>query len=375
MKENINVVVIGGVHHNTLGVIRSLGESRRIRFDIDVIIIDEHLNRKNFVVSSKYIKKNKAHIVGDNKDIINVLLRLKEDGLKRVIICCSDSSVEQVMSNVSKLEEFYYCLTTTVPISDLLSKEHQINFAKELGLIIPETKIISNSDKLSWNVFPCIIKPDNSTGYLAKSDIHIVRSIKDLEETIMKSVSNRLLVQEFVSKEMEYQLIGCSLDKGNKIIIPGYTRIIRQPENTNTGYLEYTPIDRLDYPKENVRRFIQKIGYSGLFSVEFIRDKNGKDYFLEINLRNDGNAYCVTSAGINLPLIWCYYQTHKELPNVNMSFSKSIKFMPELSDIKRGVKEVGIFRWLWQFMTAKSHAVFNLKDIKPFFRKIIDHKK
>ena len=43
----------------------------------------------------------------------------------------------------------------------------------------------------------------------------------------------------------------------------------------------------------------------------FVRDNEGNDYFLEINMRNDGNAYCVTSAGVNLPYIWCYYQLHK----------------------------------------------------------------
>lgn len=40
-----------------------------------------------------------------------------------------------------------------------------------------------------------------------------------------------------------------------------------------------------------VRYFIRDLGYSGLFSLEFIRDKSGKDYFMELNMRNDGNAY------------------------------------------------------------------------------------
>ena len=51
---------------------------------------------------------------------------------------------------------------------------------------------------------------------------------------------------------MEFQLIGCSLDGGETIIIPGYTRILRQPRNTNTGYLEYSPIEGLDYDSEAV---------------------------------------------------------------------------------------------------------------------------
>lgn len=133
---------------------------------------------------------------------------------------------------------------------------------------------------------------------------------------------------------MEFQLIGCSLDGGETIIIPGYTRILRQPRNTNTGYLEYSPIEGLDYDSEAVHEFIRKIGYSGLFSVEFIRDENNKDYFLEINMRNDGNAYCVKSAGVNLPFIWCYYSVFGQLPNLPMTFSNSIRFIPDFNDLK-----------------------------------------
>lgn len=27
-------------------------------------------------------------------------------------------------------------------------------------------------------------------------------------------------------------------------------------------------------------------------------------YFLETNFRNDGNAFCVTESGVNLPVVW-----------------------------------------------------------------------
>ena len=169
---------------------------------------------------------------------------------------------------------------------------------------------------------------------------------------------------------MEFQLIGCSLNGGEIIIIPGYTDIIRQPDNTNTGYLLYSPISNLNYDKKAVKTFIKKIGYSGLFSLEFIRDENDVDYFLEINMRNDGNAYCVKTAGVNLPFIWCYYQMNGRLPEEALKFDKPVWFMPEFSDIRRGIKTVGVFKWVQQFLTAKSHAVYNLRDMKPFWFQI-----
>ena len=72
-----------------------------------------------------------------------------------------------------------------------------------------------------------------------KSDIVICSSKKDLENYLSDKKSC-LHLEEYIVKTIEFQLIGCSLEQ--KIIIPGYTIIIRQPNNTNTGYLKYLPI-------------------------------------------------------------------------------------------------------------------------------------
>ena len=82
------------------------------------------------------------------------------------------------------------------------------------------------------------------------------------------------------------------------------------------------------------------------------------------------SAYCVKTAGVNLPFIWCYYQVNGRLPEEALEFDKPVWFMPEFSDIRRGIKTVGVFKWTKQFLTAKSHAVFNLRDMKPFWFQI-----
>ena len=47
MNEEIKVVIIGGIHHNTLGVIRSLGENDISINNIKVILVDEHYKKEN----------------------------------------------------------------------------------------------------------------------------------------------------------------------------------------------------------------------------------------------------------------------------------------------------------------------------------------
>lgn len=199
-----------------------------------------------------------------------------------------------------------------------------------------------------------------------KSDIYVINSKGELDEVLKTIQSDRIQIQRYIDKDIEFQLIGCSLDAGQTIIIPGFTNIIRQPKTTNTGYLLYSPIEQLQFDMESVEKFIRTIGYSGLFSVEFIRAEDGKDYFLEINMRNDGNAYCVESAGVNLPYIWTYYQTYGELPDVPLSFTEPIYFIPDFNDLKLAMKTIGPFKWLKQFRQAQSHSIYNKNDMNPF---------
>ena len=41
----------------------------------------------------------------------------------------------------------------------------------------------------------------------------------------------------------------------------------------------------------NAFSFIREVGYTGLFSMEFLRDKYGNDYFMEINFRMMGMLF------------------------------------------------------------------------------------
>lgn len=372
--NNLNVVIIGSLHHNTLGVLRSFGEAKLPPSNIHLILVGSRIHNFNFISQSKYIKKENISYVFTSDDIIPLLKKIATDNVKRCIICCSDYSAEVVISNYDILSKNYSLPTSDLNIKDLMIKEIQCQIAKNSGLSVPHSLVISKTDTFfEWNCFPCITKPLKSCYGAGKSDIHIVKDYNSLNSVIRKIDSEKIQLQEFIVKKFEYQLIGCSLNKGNLIIIPGFTRIIRQPPNTNTGYLVYESLDKLNTNMKNIEQFIKSIGYEGLFSMEFLRDNSDKDYFLEINLRNDGNAYCVKSAGVNLPYIYVYYKQFNRLPNVPLTINKSVYFMPELSDLKRGIREVGLYKWILQFLQAESHAIFNKNDIRPFLVKIISH--
>ena len=361
----IDVIVIGSLHHNTLGVVRSLGEAGIEGRNLSVLLVGNNICKNNIITTSKYVKQTNVYYIRDYSEIPSWLTEYKQEN-EPVIVCCSDGAAEIVINSNERLAGVYKCPSTFMPVSQLTVKSFQGQIAKECGLIIPISADYNVTDKIDWELFPCIIKPYKSATGAGKDDVRIIHTREELNQTLSSVGADKIQIQQFIQKEMEFQLIGCSLNAGERIIIPGFTKLIRQPQNTNTGYLLYSPIDQLTYDKESVEKFIRKIGYSGLFSVEFIRGKDRKDYFLEINMRNDGNAYCVESAGVNLPYIWVYYQAFRKMPDVPTTFKKPIYFIPDFNDLKIAFREIGLLRWLKQFRQAQSHSIYNKKDMGPF---------
>ncbi len=364
--SEIEVLIIGSLHHNTLGVIRSLGEAGVNKSRMTVLLVAKEMEPKNLISMSKYVLPEKVKFVNDYTEIIPWIKSNSSLTNPVAVICCSDGAAGEVISEINSLPPNYRTPCTKINIEELMVKSSQDAIASKCGLSIPESADFDVEDPIAWTLFPCIIKPYRSAMAAGKSDIHVINSKDELDEALKTIQSDRIQIQRYIDKDIEFQLIGCSLDAGEMIIIPGFTNIIRQPKTTNTGYLLYSPIEQLKFDIEPVKKFIRTIGYSGLFSVEFIRGKDGKDYFLEINMRNDGNAYCVESAGVNLPYIWAYYQTYGELPDVPTSFTEPVYFIPDFNDLKLAMKTIGPFKWLKQFRQAQSHSIYNKNDMEPF---------
>lgn len=357
-----NCIVIGGDHHNTLGVIRSLG---REGISPNAIIISA--SRYSYVAKSKYLSS--FQLLQNEEDLIPYLLRNHQDNdEKSIIICCSDSVAAIIDSNADKLKNNYIFPRSsqgTGRLTQIMNKRLMLNLAVEQGLPVPKSWDEQNSIE-----FPCFIKPLVSKDG-AKSDIAVCKSKEELDSYMTRNhKSNDFQIQQFIEKDYEFQLIGLSVEAGEHIIIPGVSKIIRSSETSNTGYLSYQPLNTIcfKYLKECFN-FLRAIGFSGLFSMEFLRDKQGRDYFMEINLRNDGNSICVTSSGVNLPYLWYKYNTvglsDKDLCT---TISVTKKVLPEFDDfflLRR--KKITISEWFKALITADCYMEFDKHDFKPFF--------
>lgn len=362
MKNN-RVIILGDDHHNTLGVIRSFGE-KGIRTDV-VINYTKH----SFVRYSRYIRS--FHTIHSEEDVHSCIEQIiySDTGLV-ILFCCSDWFISVIDKAYDRYKGRCVCFSAGNQcggeINRLMSKNLQQAIALEAGLNIPKTWILSRNSSIPDDiVFPCIVKTDLSVEG-TKADIVVCETKEALIKNISKNVN--YIVQEYIEKEYELNVLGCAVDHGDNSIIPGVIHKIREYP-VGKGSSSFSVLkDYTEYPHLNVdgiRKMMKLMKYDGLFSVEFVC-KDHKCYFLEVNFRNDGNGYIPTSAGVNLPYIWAcsVLKLSYDIPSVSLPHY----FMADVRDIfhvKNGTLPFRI--WFNDWKRTNCFLLYNKNDKKPFW--------
>lgn len=365
MKNDI--LIIGGDHHNTLGIIESLALKGKKSYVIT--ISDSNIS---YVIKSKYIIRGWHFNSFDA--VLKCMINEFNDVHNKIIVISSEDAATSFLDKNADILRSKFILPISKDIgkmSQLMSKEYMTKLANKVGLITPKTIIIKNNKIDNIIEFPCITKAISSIEG-SKDNIRICKTKFELE-TFLNATQHchTIQIQKFIDKEYEFQLLGCSLYGGKEILIPGRTHIYRPKGIDNTFFLKFSKCEEnLKDTIEKVRSFIIETGYSGLFSFEFLKGKDGKNYFTEMNFRNDGNAYCVTDAGINLPYIWYlsnagldYKSEIENIQNIRDSY-----IMPELYYTKRMFAgEVPFKEWFKNWSIATCYTTYFKQDKKPFF--------
>ena len=364
-----SVIIIGDMHHNMLGMLRSLGEKGIYS---NLIVYD---NINHFVLKSKYIKK--YHIVATDDEVINILLNeFNNEKSKPIIFCTSDNAASVIDLNYNRLI-FKYVLPNVDnkqgSLTSIMDKGIMMKYAVEAGFKIPQS-LSYNLDKdkidLERIKFPCIVKPLKSI-YGRKEDFVICRTKNDLSVALekLKGKVISLQIQEYLIKDYEMSIVGVVTPQTRTVIVPGIIRKIREYP-FNLGSSSYSVLkpnidDYLDL--DVVKRFFTIVKYTGLFSIEFI-SINKQLYFLEINLRNDGNGYVPSKGNCNLPYLYIQDYLGKDISKLNHKINKPIYFMIERGDILYMLKKhLNLFLWIRDLLRVKCFILYNRKDIYPFY--------
>ena len=350
----MHAIVIGDSTHNTLSIVRSLGEAGIgqtliLKCDRDVC----------YVCKSKYLKNSKIFRINCIEECLEILDGLKNtDG--QTIICSFDEAAMFIDAHEAELSCFFRTPARGKQIGNLFNKEEQCKLAGECGLTVPRSQLFNRKDEISeiYIDYPILLKPLYSTKG-EKSDIHICKDKAEVKIALQEeSHCEEFILQQFVDKDFELDCVGVRTD--DDMIISGCIKKIRHyPPLIGAGaYGVFQRIDDFGINVKGLEQFLEKSNYYGPFSVEFLH-KDGKNYFMEVNFRNEGLAYASTAAGANLHALYMNPKWRIGKIHEIYMMNYSIDFLY----VKDG--SLSLWKWLRDFLRTGCFINVNFKDLNP----------
>ena len=202
-----------------------------------------------------------------------------------------------------------------------------------------------------------------------KDIVFICHSDDELKNAYNKMTSKEILLQRYIEKIDEVSFDGFSIDKGRQCII--LTEVYQEyciPDKYSPYWRvkNNTDLDTTD----KIKKIIKEIGLEGIFEFEFMVDKYGKLWFLEINFRNTALGYSTTVAGMPQVTLWCNCMKDGTIPeDIIKKIPDGFMAMAECFDYDARVKTGLISKedWLRQYDLCQCKLYRGRDDDVPFY--------
>lgn len=352
------VIIIGDSSHNTLSAVRSFGQANLAQ--VLLLVCQEDICH---VSASKYLKKGNCFIIHALDECMPQLEKLHSNGDGQALMTTFDAAAEWVDKREQSLSQWFKTPCRGHQLGNLFNKEVQCRLAEECGLDVPQSTIYHRDDRIDSEslTFPLITKPlVSSEG--TKGDIHICHNFSKLEEALSEdSRCDSFLIQQFIEKEYEIDAIGISTDEG--VVMGGAVRKFRHwPKLTGAGaYGLFDKIDAFNVNINGIGEFLRRSCYHGPFSIEFLHTPDGKNYFMEVNFRNEGLAYASTCAGANLHAL--YLNPSKRIDWKRFKKCYLMNYSIDFLYVKDG--SLSLWQWLRDFIRTRCFINICFSDLGP----------
>jgi hypothetical protein len=189
-----------------------------------------------------------------------------------------------------------------------LNKALQIGAASEAGLPVPSTQVVAAKGDPPAADYPVMVKPaqavSESGGRLIRGAPRLCADRSELRDALRERERlGPLLVQPLLSGTGE-GLFGIALD--GEIMHPSAHRRLRMlnPQGSGSSACVSTAPD----PELCAAgaRMLGGAGWRGLFMLEFLRDRGGRPWFMELNGRSWGSLALARRLGLEYPA-WAAY--------------------------------------------------------------------
>lgn len=368
-KARRKVYILGNDHTNTLGLVQSA-------YLAGYTPVSYTWGLKTGIVSASRYSAGVYHF-SSPQDCIDAIIESGKDLSYRVpILCACDTAAIMVEENRSRFNgKFVSQYSKTIPVSISQEKKLQVKYAEEAGFNVPGSFSLGQGED-----FPAELPFDAPYIYKALKSIEGSKSdltICDTKESLIEKVSftlektPRVLIQYYIEHDYEISILGCATSGGEVIIPAVENKLYIFPKNVGLECLaEIRPLED-EQIRSAIKSLIKKIGYVGLFSVEMMHSKrDGKFYFTEINLRNDGANSFIRKYGINLPAIHLadlQGEDYKKMlvpEKVHPGFY--IWEMHHFYSLLHG--DINLVTWAKEIFLSKGALVFEVRDPMPFIR-------
>jgi len=366
MNMENKVIVIALEHYNPLGQLRSLG-----KMGINPIYIS--VRRNGDVASkSKYISKlHKVDSVEAGYELLMKEYGNEQEGNLPYLLFSDDKSVGFFDLHYDEWKDKFIAFNAGKQgrINKFMDKYEIQQLAKKHGFNVLDSYVLNTEnpiipDSLEYPVITKDISPNSGAW---KSDVHICKDEAELKSMISLIKSPLIIVQHFVDKQNEMALEGYTIRGGKEMQI--VTKM-------NWKYLiqgYYSPFhDVRMFEDEDMGRKLQEmfeeIGFEGIFEVEFLIDKDGTYYFMEINFRASAWNPTGLVAGMPLSYLWVKGMENGYIDPADRKEFEPFTSMSEVIDYGKRVDGgmVSIAEWLRDFKDAKCVYIYDKDDRGPW---------
>jgi predicted ATP-grasp superfamily ATP-dependent carboligase len=186
-----------------------------------------------------------------------------------------------------------------------LDKSLQNQAAETAGLRVPETRYATTTDDVLARTdhLPLVLKPAEATfavgSRLRKGCNWICANEGELERAVAEWDARwPMLVQRFIHGTGE-GVFGLGTADGIRAWSAHRRLRMMNPHGSGSSACVSLPVaEDLKLP---IARFIQTTGWLGMFMIEFIRDRNGTLWFVELNGRSWGSMALSRRQGLEYP--------------------------------------------------------------------------
>lgn len=362
-------IIIGIENYNTLGLIRTLGENGIKPIVIMIKGIMRIASYSKWIGEISYVKDIEEAIeILDNKYI--------DKNRKDIFLYTNDDWSTQYFDYLyEKYKDILYMYNAGEAgrVTYYMDKYNVSMLAQECGLSILKCWRVKNGEIPRDIAYPIITKAisPNEGGW--KKDVFICHSVDELICAYKKIKSKTVLLQKYLKKKNELCIDGYSADRGNTVVMTiasTYNYIL--PDKYSDAMVVSNYED--EETKEKIRSMFRKIGYEGIFCIEFLISEDDELFFCEINFRNSGWSYASTVAGMPLAIGWNNAMIgkldyNKAIKKIAPNFTAIVEFADFDARVRSGM--ISVCKWMNELAHAKCLFYVGKRDPKPAFMYIV----